>query len=548
MSGDEALSIPSGWVETTIGVITLPIEKVKPEQDPQQLFTYLDISSLDNQLSRVVEPKVYRGSEAPSRARQLVRARDTLFSTVRTYLRNIAMVPDAYDGQVASTGFSVLRGATGIEPRYLYYYALTDEFVDSLSELQRGTSYPAVRDSDVRRQMIPLAPTKEQRRIVDAIEAQFSRLDAAVAALERAKANLERYRASVLQAACEGRLVPTEADLARAEGRDYEPADVLLQRILAERRRRWEEAEWERQVERAKKKAAQALRKAKGLPARIRDLAPEEWGGIPEEEYARYLPRNGKWKHKYDEPEPPDTEGLPDLPEGWVWATVDQIGEVRLGRQRSPRHHQGPHMRPYLRAANATWEGVDLSDVSEMNFPPDDLETYRLQKDDILLAEASGSPGEVGKPFIWEEQIEDCCFQNTLIRVRLYRLPPEYVWLYFLSSALTGRFGEIAKGVGIHHLGSSRLSVYAVAVPPEAEQMRIVQEAHRRWSLAHAVRASAQSDLIRAHRLRQSVLKCAFEGRLVPQDPDDEPASALLARIHARQVGAGFEAGTTPQE
>ena len=86
----------------------------------------------------------------------------------------------------------------------------------------------------------PLAPLPEQHRIVAEIETQFTRLEAGVAALKRAQANLRRYKAAVLKAACEGRLVPTEAELARAEGRDYEPADVLLQRILAERRAKWE--------------------------------------------------------------------------------------------------------------------------------------------------------------------------------------------------------------------------------------------------------------------------------------------------------------------
>ena len=156
---------------------------------------------------------------------------------------------------------------------------------------------------------IPLAPLPEQHRIVAEIETQFTRLEAGVAALKRAQANLRRYKASVLKAACEGRLVPTEAELARAEGRDYEPADVLLERILAERRARWEAEQWEKEIERAKKKAAQAKRKAAGLPARIRDLSDDEWQDLPEEIYGRFLPKNDKWKQKYKEPEPPDTVG-----------------------------------------------------------------------------------------------------------------------------------------------------------------------------------------------------------------------------------------------
>ena len=136
------------------------------------------------------------------------------------------------------------------------------------------------------------AATPEQHRIVEAIESYFTRLDDAVATLERVQRNLKRYRASVLKAAVEGRLVPTEAELARAEGRDYEPASVLLERILAERRRRWEEAEL-------------AKMKAKGK-----------------------TPKDDKWKAKYKEPVAPDTSNLPDLPEGWCWATVEQLAST----------------------------------------------------------------------------------------------------------------------------------------------------------------------------------------------------------------------------
>ncbi|MFN2398564.1 MAG: hypothetical protein ABR543_07970 [Gemmatimonadaceae bacterium] len=136
---------------------------------------------------------------------------------------------------------------------------------------------------------VVIAPLSEQHRIVEAIESYFTRLDDAVATLERVQRNLKRYRASVLKAAVEGRLVPTEAELAHTEGRDYEPASVLLERILAERRRRWEEAEL-------------AKMKAKGK-----------------------VPKDDVWNAKYEESVAPDTSDLPELPEGWCWASLDGL-------------------------------------------------------------------------------------------------------------------------------------------------------------------------------------------------------------------------------
>ena len=480
--------LPSGWGQTTLDYICLPVNKVMPALTPSKHFTYLDIASIDNSTQRVVSPKVYLGIDAPSRARQVVRHGNTLFSTVRTYLKNVAMVPSELDGQVASTGFCVLNPASEVDHRFIFYFVLNDEFLSKLNPLQRGTSYPAVREADVLSQEVPLAPLPEQHRIVAEIEKQFTRLDDSVDALKRAQANLKRYRASVLKAACEGKLVPTEAELARSEGPEYEPADRLLERILIERRAKWE-----------------SQKKRRG---------------------------------KYKEPVAPDTSDLPDLPEGWVWASLSSIGEVRLGRQRSPKRAVGPNMRPYLRAANITWDGLNLTDVKEMDFNPAEYDTYRLRRGDILLAEASGSADEVGKPAVWDGQIDGCCFQNTLIRVRAFPEIIPYLFHHLLSDARSGALGRAARGVGIHHLGAQRTGVWMVALPPLAEQQRVVADVERRLSVIQQAEAAVEVGLKRAERLRQSILKQAFSGRLVPQDPNDEPASVLLERIRAEREAA----------
>lgn len=105
-------------------------------------------------------------------------------------------------------------------------------------------------------------------------------------------------------------------------------------------------------------------------------------------------------------------------PPGWIIARLDQLAHVQLGRQRSPKNHIGPHMRSYLRAANVTWEGLALGDVKQMNFEPVEFERYRLEPGDLLLSEGSGSPQEVGKPALWQGELLDCAFQNTLVRIR----------------------------------------------------------------------------------------------------------------------------------
>ena len=332
--------MPKGWVLATLADTCLPVEKVRPATTPDRSFIYLDIASIDNSSFRLVSPKVLSGRDAPSRARQKVRGGNVLFSTVRTYLKNIAMVPAEFDGEVASTGFCVLNPADEIDSRFIFYFVLSDEFIFKLNPLQRGTSYPAVRDEDVLSQALMLPPLPEHRRIVAEIEKQFTRLDASVAALKRVQANLKRYRASVLKAACEGKLVPTEAELAQSEGRDYEPADRLLERILSERRTRWESQD--------------------------------------------------KRGRKYKEPVAPDTSDLRELPKGWVWATVEQV-LVRSEYGTSVRCSYESDGLPVLRIPNIVQGDIDLRDLKYATQPLPLDPQRALRVGDVLMCRTNGS-------------------------------------------------------------------------------------------------------------------------------------------------------------
>ncbi len=162
------------------------------------------------------------------------------------------------------------------------------------------------------------------------------------------------------------------------------------------------------------------------------------------------------------------------LPLGWAELPLSELAEVRLGRQRAPMNHSGDQMRPYLRAANVGWDGLQLDDVKSMNFTDHEMATYRLAPGDLLLSEASGSAGEVGKPALWNGEVDDCAFQNTLLRVRAHGMEPRFLLHYFGFVALTGRFVEHSRGVGIHHLGRARLASWPTPKPPADEQRRIV--------------------------------------------------------------------------
>lgn len=174
-------------------------------------FTYVDIGSIDRETKRITDPKTLPSSKAPSRAKQVLRAGDVLVSMTRPNLNAVALIPDELDGAIASTGFHVLR-ARNADPRFLYYAAQTEDFISAMCLKVQGALYPAVRPKDISSFSIPHFSLDQQRAIVAEIEKQFTRLEAGVEALKRVQANLKRYRAAVLKAACEGKLVPTEAD------------------------------------------------------------------------------------------------------------------------------------------------------------------------------------------------------------------------------------------------------------------------------------------------------------------------------------------------
>lgn len=205
---NEETGLPEGWKWVKLGEICEKIENTNPNQKPDNEFIYLEIGAINNFTNKIENPKVYLGKNSPSRARQIVKKNDILFSTVRTYLKNIVLVDSIYDNQIASTGFCVLRPKiTILDSKYMYYYCFHYEFLEPLNNLQRGSSYPAVRDSDIFSQYINLAPLKEQQIIVSEIEKRFSEAENLEQAIDLGLKQAESLRQSILKNAFEGKLV-----------------------------------------------------------------------------------------------------------------------------------------------------------------------------------------------------------------------------------------------------------------------------------------------------------------------------------------------------
>jgi len=285
--------------------------------------------------------------------------------------------------------------------------------------------------------------------------------------------NLKRYRASVLKAAVEGRLVPTEAELARAEGRDYEPASVLLARILAERRR-----------------SEQVF------------------------------------------------EDLPALPPGWAWSTLGELANVKGGITKGEKRKPNVTYRevPYLRVANVQRGYLDLSIIKMIFASEEKITELRLQPGDVLFNEG-GDRDKLGRGWVWKGEISECIHQNHVFRARVVgdAIMPQFLSWYGNTEGQRYFFDEGKQTTNLASINMTKLRALPVPVPPRSEQLRIVQAVEESLSLIDSALSSIEREPARCLRLRQSILKWAFEGRLADQDPTDEPASALLERIRAER-------------
>ncbi len=387
-----------------------------------------------------------------------------------------------------------------MNPRYILYGLRST--AQKLLDESTGSTFDAISGQTLREHSLAFAPLAEQERIVAEIEKQFTRLDAAVAALKRIQANLKRYRAAVLKAACEGRLVPTEAELARRGGRSYEPASALLERILADRRSRWQAAQL------AKFQAA-----GKAL-------------------------KDNKWKSKYEEPILPDP-ALSKLPEGWLWATLSQVSwNASYGTsEKCDYDWPGPAV---LRIPNVASGKIDLTDMKHAHKSHEFDESDAITIGDMLIVRTNGSRDLIGRSAVVQQSFgKPHLYASYLIRFRLIGRLPLLAWMRTIWDSPWNRAqieNLAATTAGQYNVSVGKLNPLPIPLPPADEMQRIATEIDRRTSVIDELEAQVGANLLRAERLRQSILKRAFEGKLVPQEPNDEPASALLERIRGTAI------------
>ena len=490
--------LPDGWTWTTLEEVSELNPRINKQSINDDLeVTFLPMKRVEELSGKIDLSETKQFSELKRKSYTPFRDGDILFAKVTPCMENgkIAIARDLKNGiGFGSTEFHVIRLLDKQSRQFFFFYFLQQKFrQEAKRAMTSGVGLLRVPTNYMRKVRLPLPPLLEQQAIIVKIEELFTKLDAGINALHKAQSQLKRYRQSVLKAAFEGK-----ADRSVAGGRirtNIEPAAVQLERILTERRKKWETEQLEQM--RAKEK----------------------------------MPKDDKRKAKYKEPVAPDMIELPKLPKGWTWATVEQLStKIQYGS--SKKTDADSNGVPVLRMGNIVDGKIVLNNLKYLPKEHNEFPELLLNKGDLLF-NRTNSRELVGKTAVYTGIPNPCSFASYLIRVRFHPRIDSMIVAYYINSVYGKDWilSVVSQQAGQANVNGTKLKLLAVPMPPGKEQQILVEKVKHHFSVVDEVEETITAELKRAEQLRQSILKKAFSGKLVPQDPNDEPASVLLERI-----------------
>ncbi|MBI4671783.1 MAG: restriction endonuclease subunit S [Chloroflexi bacterium] len=459
----ERFELPDGWQWAPLAdVAQIGAEQVFPKREPTKQFNYIALENIESGTGCLTNFAAPRGSEIGSNKYRFTN-KHVLYGKLRPYLRK-AFLPE-FDGISATDLLPLLPNDNVLERRFLFQWLLSPFILEYVVAKQTGVKMPRLRTPDLESLPVPIPPLPEQHRIVKKIESLFAEARTARAALDRAEPLLKKFRQAVLSAAFRGELTERDAN--------DEPASLLLERIRAERREKWE-----------------ADLRAKG---------------------------QDPTKAKYVEAESPDTRELGELPKGWVWVSLSEVAEIRNGvtKGRDLARYKTLEV-PYLRVANVQDGYLDLRAVKTIKIKEEELEKYRLKRNDVLFTEG-GDRDKLGRGTIWHDEISICVHQN---HIHCARLVTQFVlpeWITFASTLSYARdyfWNSASQTVNLASLNATSLKAFCFPLAPVAEQQRIVERIEALFTQAEQIEHAVEIARRRAEQVEQAILARAFRGEL----------------------------------
>ena len=498
----EKTQLPGGWVAAPLSEAIQPrTEKVVPSDHPESRFIGMDhVESLSTKILGSLPAAAMKSSAAS------FRAGDVLYGRLRPYLNKVAQ-PN-FDG-LASAEFIVFPDTVLISSPFLKHRLNAADFVSYASHLNEGDR-PRVSFDQIGEFEILIPPPLEQHRIVAKIEELFSELDRGIESLKTAREQLKVYRQAVLKHAFEGKLTAQW----REENKDkLETPEQLLARIKQER-----EARYERQL--------------------------QEWTGAVKTWEAKG--KLGKKPTKPKKLKALSSDEVPTLPEGWSWFSLSAIaGNIQIGPFGSLLHK-----------ADYLVGGTPLVNPSHIRFQriePDrtltvsagklhQLGKYVMHENDIVI----GRRGEMGRcAVVTAAEAGWLCGTGSLFVHLLSSMNPHFYSWVLGSQRVKDFLAASSIGTTMQNLNEGILHRVPVPVCSRHEQDEVFREIERQYSTLDHIEAIIDSEITKSATLRQSILKRAFAGQLVAQDPSDEPASVLLDRIKANKEQISKKAAAT---
>jgi type I restriction enzyme S subunit len=481
------VSLPNGWVETDLAtVIVLMRNGLVTSQEKEPVG--IPISRIETISFGIIDfnrVRYVKNIDKEKKQQYLLQIGDILFSHINSDLHlGKTAVYDSHKALLHGMNLLLIRpNQNCITAKYLNYFLNHCRSIGKfISIAQHSVNQSSLNQRKLEKFPIRIAPLAEQKRIVDKIERLFSYLDEGERLLEQVQKQITTYRQAVLKAAVTGELTKEW----RAANRDnIESGEELLQRILDERQKSW------------------------------------------------------KGRGKYEEPVAPNTNSLTELPKGWVWTSLDSlVTESQNGL--SKRNGESGYAVDVIRLADIVGDQIKTRELRQIVCKETEIVKYQLHSGHILCIRVNGSIELVGKFIPYTKTNPTQLFCDHFIRLKpSVEVSSKYL-SFWARTAIARNFIEqrMVSSAGQNTVSQGSLLAMPIPLQALAEQLEIVKEIENRHSEADMLDQVILQEIARIASLRRLILKVAFSGKLVDQDPNDEPASELLARIQKEQKQA----------